>query len=137
MKETSNYNNKTSYKASDTLKSVEKALLILEAFNINNYELSVTEISQKLSLPKVSIYRFLRVFLKRGFIIQDPQTKKYRLGIKIFELGSLVLRNMELRKAAFPLIEELSKHSGETVHLGVKDGNEFPLVKGSAFILLA
>ena len=108
----------TGKESKGTLKSVEKALQILEAFSINIPELSAGELEEKLSLPKVSIYRFLRVLLKRGFIMQDSQTRKYRLGIKVFELGSVVLRNMELRKAAFPLIEDLSKRSGETVHLG-------------------
>lgn len=118
-------------KSSEPLKSVEKALQILEAFNITHPELSVSELEYILSLPKVSIYRFLRVLLKRGFIMQNPQTRKYRLGIKVFELGSLVLKDMELRKVAFPLIEELSRKSGETVHLGVLDGREAVSIEGS------
>jgi DNA-binding IclR family transcriptional regulator len=115
----------------EILKSVEKALQLLEAFSINHPELSVSELEVRLSLPKVSIYRFLRVLLKRGFLTQNPQTRKYRLGIKVFELGSLVLRNMELRKAAFPLIEELAQHSGETVHLGILDGKEAVSIEGA------
>jgi DNA-binding IclR family transcriptional regulator len=118
-------------KSGETLKSVEKALQILEAFNISHPELSVAELEDILSLPKVSIYRFLRVLLRRGFITQNPQTRKYRLGIKVFELGSVVLRNMELRKAAFPLIEELSQRSGETVHLGILDGHEVVSIEGA------
>ncbi len=118
-------------KSSETLKSVEKALQILEAFSISHPELSVSELEEKLSLPKVSIYRFLRVLLKRGFIMQNPQTRKYRLGIKVFELGSIVLKDMELRKIAFPLIEELSRKSGETVHLGILDGKEAVSVEGA------
>lgn len=118
-------------KSSETLKSVDKALQILEAFNISHPELSVSELEEILSLPKVSIYRFLRVLLKKGFIMQNSQTRKYRLGIKVFELGSIVLKDMELRKVAFPLIEELSKQSGETVHLGVLDGKEVVSIEGS------
>jgi len=118
-------------KSQETLKSVEKALQILETFSIDTPELSVSELEEKLSLPKVSIYRFLRVLLKRGFIVQNPQTRKYRLGIKVFELGSLVLKDMELRKVAFPLIEELSGKSGETVHLGVLDGKEAVSIEGA------
>ncbi len=118
-------------KSGETLKSVEKALQILEVFNISHSELSASELEEMLSLPKVSIYRFLRVLLKKGFIAQNPQTRKYRLGIKVFELGSIVLKDMELRKVAFPLIEELSKKSGETVHLGVLDGKEAVSIEGA------
>lgn len=118
-------------KRTEPLKSVEKALQILEAFDITHPELSVSELEEILSLPKVSIYRFVRVLLKRGFLMQNPETRKYRLGIKVFELGSLVLKDMELRKVAFPLIEELSRKSGETVHLGVLDGHEAVSIEGA------
>ncbi|MBD3306259.1 helix-turn-helix domain-containing protein [candidate division KSB3 bacterium] len=118
-------------KRAETLKSVEKALQILETFSMRRPELSVVELEEMLPLPKVSIYRFLRILRKRGFISRNPHTRKYRLGIKVFELGSIVLRNMELRKAAFPLIENLSKRSGETVHLGVLDGKEAVSIEGA------
>ena len=118
-------------KSSEQLKSVGKALQILEAFNIDRSELSVAELENILSLPKVSIYRFLRILVKRGFIAQNPQTRKYRLGIKVFELGSLVLKDMELRKVAFPLIEGLSQNSGETVHLGVLDRHQVVSIEGT------
>ena len=118
-------------KGQETLKSVEKALQILEAFSIRHPELSVAELEKMLSLPKVSVYRFLRVLLRKGFISQNPQTRKYRLGIKVFELGSVVLRNMELRKTAFPLIEELARNSGETVHLGILEGKEAVSIEGA------
>jgi len=118
-------------KGSEQLKSVGKALQILEAFNINRSELTISDLEEILALPRVSIYRFLRILLQRGFLTQNPQTRKYRLGIKVFELGSLVLKDMELRKAAFPLIEALSRTSGETVHLGVLDGHQVVSIEGA------
>ncbi len=110
--------------ARNTLKSVERALQILEAFTIDHPEYSADELSQKVSLPKGSIYRFLRVLTRRGFLERNPQSKKFRLGIKVFELGSLVWKDMDLRKLALPGIEKLSQKSGETVHLGVLSDNE-------------
>ena len=117
-------------KSDGSLKSVRKALQIFELFTIDAPELSISELVKKLSMPKVSVYRFLRVLLKSSFITQDRQTKKYRLGIKIFELGSIVLRNFDLREVAFPLIVELSKRSGETVHLGVLDNQQVVSIEG-------
>jgi IclR family KDG regulon transcriptional repressor len=111
-------------KAGDSLKSVEKALRIIESFDMDRPEISVAEFVEKLSMPKVSVYRFLRVLAKNDFINQNKQTKKYRLGLKIFELGSIVLKNFDFREVAFPLITELSKRSGETVHLGVLDAQQ-------------
>jgi len=117
-------------KKADKLKSVVKALQILEAFTIDAPELSIGDLQEKLSIPKVSIYRFMRILINRGFIRQNPHTRRYSLGIRVFELGSIVLRNFELRKIAFPLIDDLSKASGETVHLGVLDGLQAVSIEG-------
>ena len=62
-------------KAGDSLKSVEKALRIIESFAMDRPEISVAEFVEKLSMPKVSVYRFLRVLSKNGFINQNKQTK--------------------------------------------------------------
>jgi DNA-binding IclR family transcriptional regulator len=117
-------------KSNGGLKSVRKALQIFESFTIDTPELSISDLVRKLSMPKVSVYRFLRVLMKSSFISQDRRTKKYRLGIKIFELGSIVLRIFDLREVAFPLIVELSKRSGETVHLGVLDNQQVVSIEG-------
>jgi len=117
-------------KEADKLKSAVKALQILEAFTIDAHELSIGDLQEKLSIPKVSIYRFMRILINRGFVRQDPHTRRYSLGIKVFELGSIVLRNFGLRKIAFPLIDDLSKASGETVHLGVLDGLQVVSIEG-------
>jgi len=111
-------------KAGDSLKSVEKALSIIGSFSMDKPEISVGEFVEKLSMPKVSVYRFLRVLSKKGFINQNKHTKKYRLGLKLFEFGSIVLKNFDFREVAFPLITELSKQSAETVHLGVLDAKQ-------------
>jgi DNA-binding IclR family transcriptional regulator len=115
----------------DLLKSVEKALQILESFTMDHPEFTVSELAEKLSIPKVSIYRFLKVLMQKGFVKQNSSTRKYHLGLKVFELGSVVLRNMELRKIAFPLIEKLSEKSGETVHLGILDDSMVVSIEGA------
>jgi DNA-binding IclR family transcriptional regulator len=112
------------------LRSVEKGLRLLDCFSVDTPQLSVSELVEKLGMPKVSVYRFLRVLMNRGFVAQNQQTRKYRLGLKMFELGSIVLRQFALREAAFPLIVDLSKRSGETVHLGVLDNHQVVSIEG-------
>lgn len=111
-------------KVSDSLKTVERTLQILEAFSLQEPEYTAYELAQKIGIPQSTIYRFLRILVRKGFLEQDPITKKFRLGIRVFELGSIVLKNMKLHKIALPFIEELSNKSGETVHLGILDGYE-------------
>lgn len=115
----------------ETLKSVERALQILEAFTLDDHELSAMELAQKTSLPKGSIYRFLKILVNKGFLSRDSQSGKYRLGIRVFELGSIVWKGMSLRQVALPLMEQLSRWSGETVHLGVRDGYEVVSIEGT------
>jgi DNA-binding IclR family transcriptional regulator len=55
---------------------------------------------------------------------QDGSGELYRLGLKMFELGSVVLATMELHREAVPCIEELARETGEAVHLGVFNGTE-------------
>jgi len=115
----------------DTLKTVERVLAILNSFDLDHPELSGFELADKASLPRGSIYRFIRVLERQGYLKHDSISKKYKLGIKIFELGSLVWKDLNLRKLALPYIEELSKKSRETVHLGILDGNEVVSIEGA------
>jgi len=55
---------------------------------------------------------------------QEGDRDLYRLGLKLLELGSMVLANMEVHREALPYIEELVRETGETVHLGVFDGSQ-------------
>lgn len=112
------------------LKSLEKALQLLESFGDQTPELSATDLANRLSIPRVSVYRFLRVLMDHSLIDQNEKTKKYRLGIKVFELGSSMMKNFPFREIAFPMIMELSKRSGETVHLGVLDHGQVVSIEG-------
>jgi DNA-binding IclR family transcriptional regulator len=102
-------------------KSIDKALQILELFSMEKPAWGITEISKALNMYKSNVYNILFTLAERGFIKKDPNTEKYSLSIKYFELGSIVIKNMDLRKIAHPYIEELSKEFNETVHLGVLD----------------
>jgi len=52
------------------------------------------------------------------------ETGQYRLGLHLFELGQLAINRVKLRRAAFPLLEELRERTGDTIHLSVPDGAE-------------
>ena len=103
------------------IKSIDRALQVLELFSLEKPEWGVTEISRALNIYKSHVHNILSTFAEKGFVKKDSKTDKYKLGIKFFELGSIVIKNMDLRKIAHPYIEELSKEFNETVHLGVLD----------------
>jgi len=105
-------------------KSVKKAIKILEAFSENDFEMSLSEISKKINLPKATTYRIIETLKDGGLIDQKPDNGKYKLGLKLFELGSLVFKKLKLREVALPYMEALSKECGETIHLGILQGDK-------------
>ena len=111
-------------------KSIDRALQILELFSLEKAEWGVTEISKALNIYKSNVHNVLTTLAEKGFVKKDPKTDKYKLGIKFFELGSVVIKNMDLRKIAHPYIEELSKEFNETVHLGVLDKGRVISIEG-------
>lgn len=106
------------------LSSVKRALKILETFSADQPELGVTEISKILKSHKSSISRILFTLVSEGFVEKNPFNNKYRLGLKLVDLGNRVLSRYDLRDIAGPFMEELAKRTGEIIHLSFLDKNE-------------
>jgi len=106
------------------LSSIKKALHVLSAFSIETPELGVTEIGNLLKSHKSSISRILLTLMSEGFVEKNPVTGKYRLGLKLVDLGNRVLGRFDLRDLAGPFMEELAKNTREIIHLSVLDKNE-------------
>jgi DNA-binding IclR family transcriptional regulator len=106
------------------LESADRALRVLELFNGSQRSLSLSEIADRMSLPKSSVHRLLTTLLAHEFIERDPATRRYRLGIKLFEIGSLVIHARGLHAAAHPVVEQLAVSTGETCHLAVLSGTD-------------
>lgn len=111
-------------KPNQLVKSVDRALNILEVVSKSKEPIGVTELSNKMDLNKSTVYRMLNTLQYRGYIAQDNETDKYKTGLKLFELGSLVINDLDLRKTSFSYLEELMELTGETVHLGILDDGE-------------
>ncbi|MDD3225060.1 MAG: IclR family transcriptional regulator [Clostridium sp.] len=106
----------------ESVQSVDRALCILEALSDYEDGLGITEIGQKVSLHKSTVYRLVNTLVNRGYINQDCSTNKYRLTLKLFELGSKKVEKMDLVAVAKPYLKELMEKTGEVVHLVVREG---------------
>lgn len=106
------------------LRSVDNALRLLEAFTIDRPELGVTELSRMLGFGKSTVHRLLATLLVRGYVVKNPRTEKYFLGLRAFEVGSCAANQRTAREVAAPFLQHLMTASKETVHLGVFDGWE-------------
>jgi len=109
-------------KSQYVVQAVNRALGVLEAFDYQQEELGVTELAQKLGLHKNNVFRLLATLECRGFIEQDRKTGNYRLGIKTFEVATVFLHHLGLRRQARPVLEDLVAKCNETAYLAVADG---------------
>lgn len=112
-------------KQSDShLKTVDRALQILLHFDREHPEWKASELAELLGLHRSIVYRILKTLARRGFVTQTDRYSPYRLGLKLIELGNVVLRDMELREIADPIMRELVRETGESVTLTVLSGDE-------------
>lgn len=110
--------------------AITRALTILNCFSQDTIELSLTDISKSLSLPKGTVHRLLSSLKEYNFIDQNDFNLKYRLGWRLLELGSGVDTLNLLKEKANPYLKELCEKVEEAVHLAVlKDGDIFYIDK--------
>jgi len=101
------------------LTSIKKATVIVEAFMGEQREWTVSKLAQRLNMPQPTVHHFLASFREAGWIIQDPATKQYRLGLKMWEIGCAAVNFREVAESARPYLRALVNSCGETVHLGM------------------
>ena len=104
------------------VQSIDRAVAILECFSEENKEYRLSEISEKLDLNKSTVHGIITTLKYHGFVSQDEETQKYKLGIRFIEFGQLVVNSIIIRDAASPVIDELCGRIDETVHIGMLDG---------------
>jgi DNA-binding IclR family transcriptional regulator len=106
------------------VRSVSRAVAILDQFSLERPELSFTEISSGTGLTKSTTHRLLGALRHEEMIEFDPGSRRYRLGLRVFRLGSVVSKTMELATRSDSLLEALAEEVGETAYVVVPDGDE-------------
>ena len=105
-------------------KTVAKALTILKQFTPAAGDLGAADVARLLHMDKVIAYRLLRTLSSEDFLVQDPKTKKYRLGPGLIGLASQDLRELPASEAARPWLKKLRDASTETTMFVVRRGTE-------------
>ena len=99
--------------------SVKKAFKILGALSSSKEGLGVSEIARGLNMAKSTVHGMTSTLKELGAVMRDPQTKRYRLGLTLFELGSLAYSQIDLKTLARPIMEELMEKTQASVFLGI------------------
>jgi DNA-binding IclR family transcriptional regulator len=101
------------------IQSVLTSIDVLDCFSREEQNLGISDISRKLGLNRSRVHRILLTLEEKGFVVKDPGTMKYRLGLKLFQLGHLVEEQIEIRHCAHPYMQKLVNETEETVNLNV------------------
>lgn len=102
----------------DTIQSVERAAAVLRLLATSGRPLSLAELSRGMSLPKGTLHGILRTLVLVGFVEQDCDTARYRLGGTLLHLGSSYLDVNELRSHALNWADALAARSCESAWIG-------------------
>jgi DNA-binding IclR family transcriptional regulator len=97
---------------------------VLECVAAERNGTSLAELAVKLKLHKSTVHRLLMVLERHGLLEKLPDTGRYRLGLKLFELGSRAIAATGLREHARPFLQRVQYETEETVHFCVLEGTE-------------
>ena len=103
------------------IRVIDRAMALLHCFTSEEPELSLADLSARAGVSKPTAHRLLSSLVHYRFLQQDAETRRYRLGLGLLELGQLVLEGLTLVEVARPSLEQLVRVTGETAYLGVLD----------------
>lgn len=107
----------------ESVQSLERALGLLQVLGSAERPTGVTELARGRRLAKSTVHRLLSTLERTGFVARTEDAR-YRLGLKLWEMGCAAVRSLTVREVARPVMEELVRRTGETVHLSVWDNGE-------------
>jgi len=93
-----------------------------------NRGLGITELANSLEMSKGTVHGIISALEDSGAIMRDPVTKKYTLGVTLFELGKLAYSQIDLKALARPVMEELMERTEESVYVGVMNGDHITIL---------
>ena len=101
----------------DQVSSLQNALRLLNLFTVDEPELSVSQLAEKLGVGLSTAHRLASTIAEEGFLRKDPVTKRYRPGSMILSMGNIVLSYLDVYRISAPYLESLAKKTGETAHV--------------------
>lgn len=107
----------------EPISSMRNALRLLNMFSMDEPELTLKELAEKLEVGISTAHRLTATLIEEGFIIRDPASRKFRLAASILAMGHTILSSNELCRVATPVLEQLARESGETAHLAIIKGD--------------
>lgn len=106
------------------IKSIMKAARVINMLANEGQPLSLAQMSSNMAISKSTLHGIISTLVDVKFVVQDQQTGRYWLGTRLFEIGSSISSQWNVRKIAYPFIQRIVAETGETVHMAVLDDYE-------------
>lgn len=106
------------------VKSLYKALKLLDYFTEDTPEWGITELANQSGVLKSTVYNILATYEVCGILEQDKQTNKYHLGLKILELSNQMYKNNDIQKIMHTYMEEIVRETGENTYMAKFYGDQ-------------
>ena len=101
--------------------ALARGLELLRCFLPTEHYLGVTELANRVGIPKPSVSRLAGTLAKLGYLDFSPSLCKYSLGTGVLSLGYAMLSNIGIRQIVRPKLEELAEYSRASVSIGIRD----------------
>ena len=103
------------------IQAVDHAIDVLDVLAKSGCALGVSDIARRTGLSKATVHHLLATLESRRFVMRDPASTRYRLSWALYELGSSVVRDVDISRAARPYLDKLAAQTSESVLLGILD----------------
>ncbi|MFC4766459.1 IclR family transcriptional regulator [Effusibacillus consociatus] len=108
------------------VQTIDRAMDIIKVLvsDDNKDDWSISELSEKTSLPRSTLHRLLSSMMKHGLVGQAAETKHYKAGYTWIEFGLQLLDKIDFRTVARPVMERLAVEVEESIYLNISDGTD-------------
>ncbi|GAC1328012.1 MAG: IclR family transcriptional regulator C-terminal domain-containing protein [Chloroflexota bacterium] len=105
------------------VQSLIRGLDLLQCFDKHHPSLSIAEIAEHTGLNRTTVFRFMHTLRHQQLVDYDAETRRFRLGVGVLQLGFAYLNGLPVVDRAVPLLRALRDEVGESAHLGILDGS--------------
>lgn len=105
------------------IQSLGRAFAILEEVARHREGISLADLSKRVGLHNSTTFHLAKTLVSLGYVRQEKETKRYRIGRPLFALAASCLDEIEMVNVARPILEDLSRETGESAHFAVRMGD--------------
>lgn len=106
------------------IRAVDRALAVLDCFDVDHSSYSLKEIAEKIELTPSTTLRLLCTLENRNYVYRNSENNRYYLGARLAQLGNAIFTNMDICVEAQPFLQELSRKYNESVGIYERHGDQ-------------